>query len=141
MSLDRFCRRPLATVREIDNVFTAARTMREYHVGAVVVVDDSGAKPLGLLTDRDIMCRVVAEGANPKVIGVTSVMSRHPVVAHRDEDIDDAVRKMREAGVRRLPIVDERGTLAGFMALDDLTVLLAGEMGETAKVLQSNRGP
>jgi CBS domain-containing protein len=141
MSLDRFCRRPLAIVHETDNVYAAARTMRDYHVGAVVVVDEAGSTPVGLLTDRDIACRVVAQGMNPKFIGVTSVMSHHPIVARRDEDIDGAVMRMREAGVRRLPIVDEQGKLAGFMALDDLTVLLAGEMEQAASVLRANRGP
>lgn len=139
MSLERFCRKEVATVGASDTVVGAARRMQEKHVGAVVVTDSS--RPVGMLTDRDIACRVIAEGRDPAKTRVEAVMSRDLATVRRDGTIDEVAFSMRKLGVRRLPIVDAEGKLAGLVAFDDLVVLLSAELGETVAALRHNRGP
>ena len=141
MSLERFCRKSLIDVRPDQTVLEAAQRMRSGHVGSVFVTDDEGGRPVGVLTDRDIVVRVVGPGLDPATTAVGSVMTPSPVTLRADETIDTALFRMRERGVRRLPIVDERGRLAGTVSLDDLLVLLSAELGQTAAVVRDNRGP
>lgn len=140
MSLERFCRKEIAAVQVDETLVDAAREMREKHVGAVVVLDGS-RRPVGMLTDRDIVCRVVAEGRDPQLVSVKSTMSGDLVTVRRDETIDQVAFSMRDHGVRRVPIVDGEGKLAGLVAFDDLVVLLSAELGQTVAALQANRGP
>ena len=140
MSLERFCRKEVATIGTNDTVVGAARKMQEKHVGAVVVID-AGARPVGMLTDRDIACRVIAEGRDPAATRVDAVMSRELATVRRDGTIDEVAFAMRKQGVRRLPIVDPEGKLAGLVAFDDVVVLLSAELGETVAALRHNRGP
>jgi len=140
MSLDRFCRKEIATARPDDRVRNAAEQMRDKHVGALVVVD-GGGRPIGMLTDRDIACRVVAAARDPASTSVESAMSGDLATIRRDRTIDEAVFSMRKNGVRRLPILDAEGKLSGLVAFDDLVVLIAGELGETVAALRNNRGP
>lgn len=140
MSLDRFCRKPVATVGPEQSIRDAAAVMKQSHVGAVVVVDGA-RKPVGILTDRDVVTRVVAEDRDPEDTRVHAVMSAHPQVVRKDDFIEEAALKMRIVGVRRLPIVDSDGKLAGVVALDDLIVLLSAELSQTATAVRINKGP
>ena len=140
MSLERFCRKEVATVAADESVAAAARNMRAKHVGAVVVIDGFG-RPVGMLTDRDIACRVVAEGIDPRSILSATAMSRNLVSIKRTETIDQAAFSMRQHGIRRVPIVDSDGRLCGLVAFDDLVVLLSAELSQTVAALRENRGP
>lgn len=130
----------MATVQPNASVVEAAEQMRQHHVGTVVVTEDGG-KPLGILTDRDIACRVVAERRDVASTPVYKVMSRDLVVARVDDLIEQASLTMRKDGVRRLPIVNAEGRLVGLVALDDLLVLLSAELSQTAAVVRANKGP
>jgi CBS domain-containing protein len=140
MSLERFCRKEVVTIQPHDTVVSAARKMREKHVGALVVVD-RGGRPVGMLTDRDVVCRVVAEAREPAGTSVDAAMSRDLVTVRREGNIDQAAFSMRKHGVRRVPILDADDRLAGLVAFDDLVVLLSAELGETVAALRQNRGP
>src|SRR5689334_13739640 len=98
MSLERFCRKEIAAVEVDETLVDAAREMREKHVGAVVVLDGS-RRPVGMLTDRDIVCRVVAEGRDPQLASVKSAMSGDLVTVRRDDTIDQVAFSMRDHGV------------------------------------------
>lgn len=101
----------------------AAKLMRDYHVGSVVVVESAtgGAlSPVGLLTDRDIVIEVIAEGVDVKKVSVRDIMSPNPVTARHTASLDELVKTMREAQVRRIPIVDDKNHLVGFVSFDDL---------------------
>jgi len=124
---------PLQTVHEV------ALRMRDQHVGAVVVVE--GERPVGILTDRDLVMRAIVERRDPATTPVRDIMSRNPTVVRSDHKIDDAIIAIRQAGVRRLPIVDATGKMVGIVALDDLVVLMAGELSVAVAAVQSNRGP
>lgn len=140
MSLKRFCRKQVATALATETVQAAAEQMTQQHVGALVIVDDAG-RPAGILTDRDIVCRVLNERLDPRVTAIQEVMSTHPVVARDNDQIDEVAFTMHQKGVRRVPIVDASGKAIGLVSLDDLLVLLASELGQTAAAVRMNRGP
>lgn len=139
MSLERFCREPVVTILAKQSVHDAARMMRDRHVGAVLVVDED--RPVGIITDRDIVARAIVEGRDPNTTPVRDVMSRSLTVVRAADKIDDAIIAIRTSGVRRLPIVNAAGKAVGIVTLDDLVVLLAGELSMAAGAVQSNRGP
>jgi CBS domain-containing protein len=139
MSLERFCRRPVVTLPPKISIQDAALEMREQHVGAILIVEAD--RPIGIVTDRDIVLRAVAEGRDLRATPIRDVMSRSVQVVRDDDKIDDAVNAIRAAGVRRIPIVDGQGKAVGMVTLDDLVVLMAGELSTAASAVRSNRGP
>jgi CBS domain-containing protein len=139
MSLERFCRKHLVKAEPTDSALHIARLMRDHHVGAVVIVD-SGDVPIGMVTDRDLALRVIADvrdGTAP----AEAFMSRDPVTIRCDARLDDVIALIHQERVRRLPIVDQSGALVGLVALDDLSVLLAGELHASVEAVQHDRGP
>jgi len=121
-------------------VMELTRLMRNKHVGSVVVVDKGAArKPIGIVTDRDIVVDVLAEGVDPAKITVGDIMSGAPVISHQDEDAMWALKLMRDKGIRRLPIVDGTGALVGILALDDLMQHLGNALADVAQLIGSER--
>ena len=124
MNVYELCQRHVVTVRRHEELATAAWIMRERNVGCLVVVESAGAiggeRPIGMLTDRDIVTNVIARQSDPRSVVVDDVMTRHPVTVWASASIDDALQRMRSGGVRRVPVVDDRGRLAGILALDDI---------------------
>lgn len=118
------CQRHVVTVRRHEELSTAAWMMRERNVGCLVVVDPAGAnggwRPVGLLSDRDIVTNVFARECDPRGMVVEEAMTRNPVILARHASIDDALLRMRAVGARRAPVVDEHGGLCGILALDDI---------------------
>ena len=107
------------TVRPGDSIIDAARAMREDAFGVAIVEEDG--KIRGLLTDRDIVVRVVAEGQDPSRTKVADVASEEIATVTPDQEIGDAVRLMGEKHVRRLPVVED-GKPVGIVAMGDLTI-------------------
>jgi len=93
------------------------------------VVITRGRHPVGIITDRDIAIRIVAEGRDPTVTAA-DVMTYDPVVVAADESIETAAYKMRKHGVRRLPVVTGDGAIAGMVTADDLVMLLGRELAD-----------
>lgn len=125
--------KPVVTASTRMTVTEAARAMRTKNVGALVVVN--AGRPVGVLTDRDIVMNVVAQGKDPDAARVGDVMRRRPVVLQGDVGLLDAAQAFARTGVRRLPVVDRRGELTGIIAIDDLMILLGNEMGHVAAAL------
>ncbi len=140
MSLERFCRKQVASALATETVQAAAERMTQQHVGALVIVDGEG-RPVGILTDRDIVCRVLNERRDPSATSIQEVMSADPVVAHMNDRIDEAAFAMNQKGVRRLPVINASGKVIGMVSLDDLLVLFASELGQTVGAVRMNRGP
>jgi CBS domain-containing protein len=107
-----------ATCTPNDSVRDAAQAMSEGDFGAVVVVEDGG-DVRGILTDRDIVVRAVAEGKDPASTEVREVFTTEPATLRPDESIDDAVDALREANVRRLPVIEESNVI-GIVSIGDL---------------------
>ena len=104
-------------VRAEQNVREVARYMSERRVGAVAVLD--GSRLIGIVSERDIMSRVVAPGLDPDTTLVGDVMTRELAVARVADSHDDGVRKMKQVGCRHLPVV-EGDRLVGMVSLRDL---------------------
>jgi CBS domain-containing protein len=138
MSIERFTRKQVVAARADEPASAVAAHMRDRHVGAVVVME--GERPVGIVTDRDLALRVLAAGL-PPATPVRQVMSTPLVTVRVDESLDAVVLRMREKGVRRMPIVGVDGTPVGMVTLDDVSVLLAGEISTTAGAILDNRGP
>jgi CBS domain-containing protein len=121
--------------RSIDadkSVAYAAQMMRDEDVGLAPIVE--GDKLIGMLTDRDIAIRVVAEGRNPDQVTVREVASQHVVTIDPQQDLDEALRIMAKHQVRRLPVVEEDGRLVGVVAQAD--VAREGDDDRTGKLVE-----
>jgi CBS domain-containing protein len=133
-----FCNRHVATARSTETLHEVASRMRGEHVGSVVVVEATDAQlfPVGLVTDRDIVVAVLARGDRRiDTITVGEVMSTEPVTAPEGEDVTDVLKRMQSAGVRRVPIVNDRGALVGIIAFDDLFQHFAHQIDALAQLL------
>ncbi len=135
------CKREVAQAPRNATIQVAAKLMRHCHVGTLVVVDDTpgGRVPVGILTDRDIVIEVDAVDLDPKTITVGDVMAPELVTVRAEEGLLQAAEIMRFKGVRRLPVVDQGGNLAGIISIDDLLEALIEQMTEMARVLGRER--
>ena len=129
--------REVVVAKRGTTVSEAARLMRSHHVGDVVVVDEvDGRKvPCGIVTDRDIVIGLVAQGLDPDTIQVGDLMMTGIVVGRELDGVADTLEIMRVKAVRRMPIVDALGTLVGIVTADDLLQLLSEEMSALAAMI------
>lgn len=136
MMIGEICNRDVVVVERDVSVREAAALLREHHVGDLVVVDKVGGRtvPVGVITDRDVAIEVVAMGVDPEMIKVGEVMGPELVTAGEAETVYDTIQRMRARGVRRIPVLDAQGGLAGIVSLADLLEFLAEEITQLAKV-------
>lgn len=143
MNVGDICQRNPVTVRPTDDLTTAAKQMREEHVGYLIVVEpavrESAFTPTGVLTDRDIVVTVVARETDPRTLFAGDVMTREPVVAEEGESLGSALKKMRKVGVRRLPVVGNHQELVGVVSIDDIIDSLVGELEDAAGAIRSEQ--
>jgi len=110
----------------------AARMMRDEDVGIAPIVE--GDRLVGVLTDRDVAVRVVAEGLDPERVKVSEVASRDVVTLDPQQDLDEALRLLARHQVRRLPVVEEDGRVVGVLAQAD--VAREGDDRRTGEVVE-----
>lgn len=135
MSLSRFENRVVTATLD-ESAMDIARKMRDGRVGCVVITRSS--RPIGIVTDRDLALRVVAEGKDARTTSIADIVTYDATTIPRDAGIETAVHTMRECGVRRLPIVDNDGVVTGIVTADDLTILLARELGDLGEGLNAS---
>ena len=138
MPIGEICNREVVVARRDETVLQAAKLMRQYHVGTVVVVEELDGRrvPLGIATDRDIVVEIVAPELDAAVITVGDIMAAELASVNADCGVFEAIQYMRGKGVRRLPVVDANGELVGVVTLDDLLSLLADELGALARLVE-----
>jgi CBS domain-containing protein len=138
MNLGSLCQRHVITVSRQDTLQTAARQMRDQHVGALVVTDDTpeGRRVVGLVTDRDLALAVLADGGTAPQQRVGSLVDGTLVSANEQADLSDGIDLMRAAGVRRLLVRDAQGHLAGIVSFDDLIDACATQLTGLADVVR-----
>jgi CBS domain-containing protein len=136
MSVRDYCRRDACTATPDESIREAAKRMDARGVGCLVVVD-AQQRPIGMLTDRDIVMRVLRRRGDPDRVQVGAVMQREPSFVREDTPLDAAVRVMRRDTVRRLPVVDESGRLVGILGVDDALQLLASELAGVAQAVRA----
>lgn len=122
MHVADLCTRVVQTIDPNATAADAALKMRDTHVGTLVVVDPTrrGVHVAGILTDRDLVTRVIACGCSPQATPVGDVMTRSVGVCHARDHLFDAVQTMRRLGVRRLPVLDDDNHLLGILSTDDV---------------------
>lgn len=117
MKVSEVMTKDIETVRPDQQARDAARFMLQADAGSIPVTD--GERLVGMITDRDIAVRGVALGYGPETL-VSDLMTSGVVSAHADDAIEEAARKMSEAQVRRLPVIDDQERLVGIVSLGDL---------------------
>ena len=131
MNVSEICRRHAITIRAHEELQAAARLMRERHIGYLVVVDENSpdmSRPIGVLTDRDIVVSVLAKGEDPRTLRVGDVMTREPLLIPEDKSLEYALGEMRRIGVRRVPVTDRAGRSVGVLSLDDVLDAVARQL-------------
>lgn len=117
-------------------VVEAATLMREQHVGTLIVVDRG--RPVAMLTDRDVAIGAVAQAPDRlgKLLVSDLVVAGEVHAAHADEPVWKTLKRMRDRGVRRMPVIDERDALVGLISLDDVLLQLAEQLSDVAALLE-----
>jgi len=116
------------TVKVGDSVVDAAKLMKGEETGIAPIVEDG--RLIGVVTDHDITVRVVAEGRDPRITRVEDVASRDLVTIDPDEGLDEALALMAQHDIRRLPVIEEDGTLVGMVAHADVLRHVEAERAE-----------
>jgi CBS domain-containing protein len=139
MSLKTFMTQDVTALPATATVLDAAKFMTDMNVGSVVITDDN-EKPSGLITDRDIVSKVLSQGKDSKAVKIDEIMISPVVTISEDKDILDATQTMSIHGIRRLPVTNSKGELAGVVSLDDILLVLGKEMQDIAVTLQKECG-
>jgi CBS domain-containing protein len=137
MTIQSLLSRPVSTLSSTATCAEAARRMRRQNIGSIVVEEDG--VPIGIVTDRDLALRLVAEELDAGSVTVAQIMSVFPAFLAPQRDLRAAVDLMLEMGVRRLPAVNAKGRVIGILSLDDVLIELADELGQIKKLLQVER--
>lgn len=142
MSIGHVCNREAIVADRGDSLLDVAKLMRKYHVGSVIIVDRQGerARPLGIITDRDLVIEILAEELDSDKVALEDVMSPALITAEEDDDVYDVIEAMRNHGVRRVPVVDREGYLVGVLAMDDLLWNLSQELGNIVTLIERQTG-
>jgi CBS domain-containing protein len=128
-----------------DSIVRAAELMKSEDVGAVPVVESkTGRRLVGIITDRDIVVKVLAAGRSSDAASVRDAMTQNPVTVREEDDVDRAVSAMADRKVRRIPVVDGAGSLRGIIAQADIATRLhrdktTGDLVETISEPQTAR--
>jgi len=139
MPVDDLARSDVVTATEETPVSELGQTMADETIGSVVIVDDE--TPVGIVTDRDLALRCVADAGETSDKTAANVMTEDLKTIERDAGFYEAVDRMSDNGIRRLPVTDDSGKLVGILTSDDLTTLLADEQQGLSKVIEAQRPP
>lgn len=119
-----------------DTVTEAARLMKKEDIGPVLIVDSDRSKTLvGIVTDRDLVLKVIAEGLDPQTTRVQDVMSKKLVTCHTDDNVEQAMNAMAQYQLRRIPVVEENMKLVGIISQADVATRV-GDLDKTGEVVK-----
>jgi len=134
MAIGSILNRKLTTCTRDAGIREVARLMREEEVGAVLVIENR--KPIGIITDRDLVLRGLTSSRDISDLGVDDVMSVAIETASEHDGIYNVIQKMRSGGVRRIPVVNSFGEAIGLLSFDDLFELIADEVVALKDIIQ-----
>ena len=137
MRIADVCTHRVVSTQATVSVREAAEAMRQHHVGALVVVEKPNGEriPVGIVTDRDIVVAVVATGGNADKLTLGEIISKPVATCTESEGLFAAILTMREHGVRRLPVLNAKGGLAGMVSADDIYGALGAQMVDLGEAL------
>lgn len=135
MAIKSICTSNVVTIKKTATLTDAVKLMANNHVGSIIVVEIIGERimPLGILTDRDIAL-TIGNSQKPGAIKVEQVMQSAPVTISENDGIYEAIFKMQEFGVKRLPVIQADGSLIGIVSKDDILKLIAEEINHLSKI-------
>jgi len=134
--------REVVTVSRDLSIQRAARVMRDENVGSLIVVDETGSRrPVGILTDRDVVYEVVALDLDADDVTVGDLMSLDLVTVSSELDLGSALRTMGTQGIRRVPVLDAEGELEGIFSLDDALEQVTGQLEDILLLVRRQRRP
>ncbi|MBI2521104.1 MAG: CBS domain-containing protein [Bdellovibrio sp.] len=135
MAIKSICKTNVVTIDKKSTLLNVSNVMQKNHVGSVVVTEGMNGKkiPAGMITDRDIAL-AVGSSPRPQELRVENIMQSAPITVKVSEGIFETIVKMRESGVKRIPVINEDGTLYGIVCADDLLELMSEEMNNLAKI-------
>ncbi len=138
MSVGLYCNREVVVARSDMSVLAAARLMREYHVGTLVIVREEKGRnmPVGIVTDRDLVVLVMARDLLPERVAVGDLCTEELVVAGVNDDLWDTLGRMKHQGIRRVPVVSAAGGLEGILTLDDILELMRDGLSSMVSIVQ-----
>ncbi len=139
MNAGELCIRRVYTADATESIVAVAQRMARNNVGDLVVVEQTGdgVRPIGIVTDRDLVTRGIALGT-PLALELTvrDVMHESLVTAFDDEAVDTVLRRIKQHGIRRIPIVDRAGLLQGILTLDDIVAWIGEQLSNAARLLE-----
>ena len=130
MAIERLAQKEVVTAQADDTLATVVEKMADEEVGSVVIVAED--EPTGIISDRKVAMAAREGDIRERV--VEEVMTEDLITAHIDTGMDELIEKMGKEGIRRVPIVDDEGSLAGLVSMDDLLVKLAGELDTLTEI-------
>lgn len=136
MSIGRFCNREVVVATASTTIPEIARLMRQHHVGDVVIVEDNpnSPRPLGILTDRDLVVELLACDVALDAVRAGDLMSWELATAREEDSLWETLQIMRNRGIRRMVVVNGKDGLEGIITVDDLLELLAEELILLARI-------
>jgi len=143
MNVDRIYTRGVIRIPKTASVAEAALAMRRHSVGLLLVTGEGADEfqALGIVTDRDLAIKALAEGANPETTTVGAVMTRRLDTVAASDDIHEALLTMQRQECRRLAVTDDTGRIVGVLSVDDLVDGIAADLSSLAKIMRTARGP
>lgn len=141
MKVGQYCKRAVVAINSRADAASAAKLMRSEHVGFLIVYRDGDElqRPVGVLTDRDLVLAVMARDVDSHAVTAEDVMTRQPLIASETDELSEMLQAMRLAGIRRVPVVDVRGALVGIIAIDDAIEVITGLMCDIAGSIKSEQ--
>lgn len=133
MSIKSICRKEFVSISPDATVKDAAGVMASKNVGSIIIVKDGS--PVGIITDRDIVVRVVNKGLDSSSLKVQDVMTIDPICLNENVGLFEALETVKEKGVRRYPVIDDKGKIVGIISLDDIIYLIGKEMCDITQIL------
>jgi predicted transcriptional regulator len=137
MTLKTICNREVLIAQKNDTLVEAAKLMREYQTGSIVIIEErNGLRyPAGIVTDRDLVIELIAKGVDINSVTLGDVMYRDIILGKENDDVNETIKIMRQRGIRRLPVVDDRGVLVGIVTMDDLIDLISEQLKDLAALI------
>lgn len=137
MNVGEICCRDVVIAGKQDSIFMVARLMRDHQVSNVVMVESRNGinVPLGVLSDRDIVIKIIAEGLDLNHIRVGDIINGQVLTAHEGDDVTITLKRMRHSGIRRVPIVSQDNGLIGILSIDDILDTVTEQLNDIDQII------
>lgn len=141
MRVGDYCNCDVIIINQDETPLDAVMLMRQYNVGNVVIVDncEEDKTPLGIVTDRDIVLEIVAAEVDPSKVAVIDIVRKPLVTVSDNDDLCECTVHMKHNGVRRAPVINDRGYLVGIISTDDIIEILSEQLNDVVSLVSSQQ--